>query len=71
MMYAARIDQRNIVVDVIVVGDEHGMAWVQSNLTGQWLETSNTMRGKFASIGDTYDPALDVFTGPPQADRMQ
>lgn len=70
MIYAAQIDQRNIVIDVIVVGDEHGMAWVQANLPGRWLETSSTMRGQVAAIGDMYDPALDVFTTPVDAGRV-
>jgi hypothetical protein len=70
MIYAAQIDQRNIVIDVIVVGDEHGMAWVQDNLPGQWLETSSSMRGKFAAIGDVYDPALDMFTTPVESGRV-
>jgi hypothetical protein len=71
MMYAAQIDERNIVVDVIVVGDEHGIAWCQSNLSGQWIETSSTIRGKFAAKGDTYNATLDEFIAPDVMDRIQ
>jgi hypothetical protein len=71
MIYAAQIDQRNIVVDVIVVGDEHGMEWVQANLPGQWIETSSTIRGKFAAKGDTYNATLDEFIAPAAAELMQ
>jgi hypothetical protein len=29
------------------------------------------MRGKYAGIGDLYDPALDIFTSPPVEDETE
>lgn len=61
MMYAARVDETNVVIDVIVVGDDGGIRWCERNLPGRWIETSSTIRGKLAAKGDTYDEANDVF----------
>lgn len=61
MMYAARVDETNVVIDVIVVGDEGGIMWCERNLPGRWIETSSSTRGKFAVKGDRYDEANDVF----------
>jgi len=61
MKYAAQVDETNVVIDVIVVGDEGGIAWCERNLPGRWIETSTTIRGKVAAKGDTYDEVNDVF----------
>jgi len=61
MKYAAQVDETNVVIDVIVVGDEGGITWCERNLAGRWVETSSTIRGKFAAKGDTYDEANDMF----------
>jgi len=61
MMYAAQVDETNVVVDVIVVGDDSGISWCERNLPGRWVETSSSIRGKFAAKGDRYDEANDVF----------
>ena len=46
-------------------GDE-GYQWLIDNLGGRWIQTSYNanFRGKFAGIGDTYDPVNDVFIAP-------
>lgn len=61
MTYAAQVDETNVVIDVIVVGDTAGIAWCERNLPDRWIETSTTIRGKFAAKGDTYDEVNDVF----------
>lgn len=68
MAHFAEIDSNNTVLRVIVIPDEHeqdGAQWCSNLLGGTWLQTSinNNIRGKFASPGDTYDPAEDVFVG--------
>lgn len=37
-------------------------------LPGTWIDTSflGARRGKFATIGDRYDPELDEFVSPPR-----
>jgi hypothetical protein len=70
--YAARIDENNIVREVIVIpymndDDEQVTAYCNSiGLAGNWLDTSYTgsRRGKYAGVGDTYDAALDQFISP-------
>ena len=48
---------------VIVVKDA---AWASENLGGTWVETKpdGSIRGKFAAIGDSYDPVSDSFESP-------
>lgn len=79
MAHFARLDENNIVQQVIVVGNadtsdafgvekEHiGAAFCERLLGGTWKQTSynNNMRHKFAGIGDWYNEELDVFM-PPQ-----
>jgi len=69
MAHFAELDETNVVKQVIVVhnnelldenGNEleaKGIAFCQSLFGGNWIQTSynGTMRGKFASIGDTWD----------------
>jgi hypothetical protein len=70
MSHFAEINNENIVLR-IVVGDnndanlDEGYSWICENLGGTWIQTSYnaTIRGKFAAIGDYYDPILDVFVG--------
>ena len=77
MAHFAQLDENNIVTRVIVVGnadclDESGqeseavgIAFCQSIVSpdSRWAQTSynGTFRGKYAGIGDTYDPIGDVF----------
>jgi hypothetical protein len=71
MAHWAEIDQRNVVVRVLVgdnndpAGDE-GYQWLIDNLGGTWIKTSYNanIRKNFAGIGFTYDEALDAFIPP-------
>lgn len=69
MAHWAELDDNNIVLRV-TVGDseelDEGYGWIIANLGGRWIKTSYTakFRGKYAAIGDTYDPVLDVFVSP-------
>lgn len=68
MSHWAELDKDNKVIRVTVgdnndpAGDE-GYSWLIENLGGTWVKTSYnaTIRGKFAAIGDKYDPVADVF----------
>ena len=65
MSHFAKLDSNNIVENVIVaekdfinsgvVGDE--FLWVQTSYNGNF-------RGKYASIGDTWDKVNEVFISP-------
>ena len=68
MAHFARIDENNIVQEVLVVDNsqEHrGEEFLANDLGlgGRWIQTSYnaTQRGKYAGLGDIYDPVLDVF----------
>lgn len=77
MAHFAELDHNNSVIRVIVVGnpdclDESGnesesvgVAFCQriTSLNSRWVQTSfnGNIRGKYAGIGDTYDPIADVF----------
>lgn len=70
MAHWAELDENNVVVRVTVGDNEdpsEGYDWIMENLGGRWVQTSYnaTIRGKFASIGDTYDEELDEFVSPP------
>ena len=70
MAHWAELDENNVVLRVTVGDNEdpsEGYDWIMENLGGRWIQTSYnaTIRGKFASIGDTYDEELDVFVAPP------
>lgn len=75
MAHAANIDSDGVVRNVIVIpdglgGDENDAAiqeYVNGiGLPGTWVRTSYnaTIRGKYAGIGDVYDPVLDEFVSP-------
>lgn len=69
MAHFAKIEN-NIVTQVVVVDNEHeaeGEAYLNSlGLEGTWVQTSYNanFRGKYASIGDTYDSVNDLFVAP-------
>jgi hypothetical protein len=78
MAHYAFLDENNIVTEVIVGKDEteviDGLTpeeWY-ANYRGQTcVRTSYNakIRGKYAGIGDTYDPINDVFVAPVPEDQ--
>lgn len=77
MAHFAKLNENNLVTEVLVINntdclDENGqeseavgIAFCQS-LYGHptnWVQTSynGNIRGKYAGVGDTYDPATDTF----------
>jgi len=80
MAHFAKLDENNVVTQVIVVDnkditDPHtgqedeilGIAFCKKLLGGNWRQTSynNNMRVRYAGIGYSYNAALDAFV-PPQ-----
>ena len=69
--HAARIED-GIVREVIVIpycNDDDAEITAYCNgigLPGTWLDTSylGARRGKYAGVGDTYDPGTDTYTTP-------
>jgi hypothetical protein len=79
MAHFALVDDTNTVREVINVGNDDcaggtfpeselpGQTFIAScGITGRWLQTSYhaNFRGKYAGIGDVYDPASDTFVAP-------
>jgi hypothetical protein len=79
MAHFARIDETNIVQEVIVISNSDindlpfpesesiGQDFIASvGLEGTWLQTSynHNFRGTYAGIGYYYDSALNVFQPP-------
>lgn len=71
MAHFAELDNDNKVIRVLVVDNaqEHRgeeFLAVDCGLGGRWIQTSynGNIRGKFAGIGDTYDPVADEFKTP-------
>jgi hypothetical protein len=80
MAHFARLDENNIVIDVIVIdnndllddnGNESenvGIKFCQRLFveTTRWVQTSynNQFRGKYASLGDIYSHEFDKFLDP-------
>lgn len=71
--HAAKINSDGIVEQVIVIprqeNDDDALITAYCNsigLSGTWIDTSylGSRRGKYAGIGDKYDPALDEFVSP-------
>jgi len=78
MAHFAKLDENNVVTQVIVVsndvlidnGDEReelGVQFCQNLFGGRWVQASYnaSFRGVFAGIGFTYDEAKDEFIAPP------
>ena len=80
MAHFAKLDENNVVTQVIVVDnkditDPHtgqedeilGIAFCKKLLGGNWKQTSynNSMRVRYSGIGYSYNAALDAFV-PPQ-----
>lgn len=76
MAHFAQIDENNIVINILVVGNENcldsegneseqiGISYLES-LFGHrnWIQTSfnNNIRTRYATIGGRYDPEKDMF----------
>jgi len=79
LAHFAELDENNIVLQVVVVGnadtaDENGVEDAAIGVTflnniysdsGAWLQTSynGNLRGRYAGIGDSYNPDEDIFHG--------
>ena len=74
MAHFAKLDENNIVKQVVVVSndiattEEKGIEFLNNlyRKTGNWKQTSynNNIRKNFAGIGYTYDESLDLFIEP-------
>lgn len=84
MAHWAKIDENNLVTEVIVTSNEQpdeGYQWILDNIGGNWIKTSyNTFAGihsengtplrkNYASIGYTYDEQRDAFIPPKPTDK--
>jgi hypothetical protein len=65
MAHFAQIDENNIVINVIVVGDEYETMYAdwRKEFGETYVQTSynNRIRKQYAGIGYSYDPVADVF----------
>lgn len=78
MAHFAKIDDNNIVTQVVVVNNDNcldengieseavGTAFCESTFGGTWKQTSynGNIRKNYAGIGFSYDPELDAFVAP-------
>lgn len=69
MAHAAKLDENNVVVEVIVISNDYEPnveQFATELFGGRWLQTSYNanFRGNYAGIGDTYDERLDAFIRP-------
>ena len=80
MAHFAKLNENNLVTQVVVISnqecldsdgqesEEIGIAFCKSiyGAGSRWVQTSynGKTRGKYAGIGDTYDPVADVFVSP-------
>lgn len=78
MAHFAELDENNIVQRVLFIDDQYesdGDNYLANvlGLGGRWIQTSynNKMRGKFAGLGDTYNPESDIFIAAPSPVRQQ
>lgn len=76
MAHWAELDENNRVIRVVVGSNEEedeGLAWIENNLGGRWIQTSYNanIRGKFAGAGDRYDEQLDQFVVVPSAPAIE
>ena len=79
MAHFCEVDENNIVLRVIVVGNDDvknengeeeeavGQAFCASLFGGTWVQTSynNNFRKRMAQVGGRYDEELDMFIGLP------
>ena len=81
MAHFAKVNDQNIVLEVIVISDDdapdpapdneaQGQAFIANvlGLPGTWKQTSynGNFRGTYAGAGYRYDPAIDEFVPPPE-----
>jgi len=86
MAHFARVDEQNVVREVIVISDDvapdpapdnesAGRAFIANvlGLAGEWKQTSynGNFRGRYAGLGYTYDPDLDEFVAPPEPSDLE
>jgi len=79
LAHFARLDENNIVTQVIVVDNKDvtdpftgqedeilGIAFCKKLLGGNWVQTSynSTIRKRYAGIGYKFEKALDAFVAP-------
>lgn len=78
MAHFAELDENNIVLRVIVINnseimdndgnesEEKGILFCNQLFQGKWIQTSYNarFRGKYAGVGDKYDPIQDIFIAP-------
>jgi len=78
MAHFARIDENNVVTQVIVVANKDtadangnevesiGVAFCQKLFGGTWVQTSynGNIRKNYAGVGYTYDADIDAFVPP-------
>ncbi len=71
MAHFARIDENNIVQEILVVPDEqqhrgNDFLSIDLGLGGRWIQTSynGTIRKMFAGLGYSYNEELDIFLPP-------
>jgi hypothetical protein len=68
MAHFAQLDENNIVINVIVVGDEYETMYAdwRKEFGEKYVQTSynNRIRKQYAGIGFTYDEEADVFIAP-------
>ena len=75
MAHFARIDENNVVLEVMIVNNEEildengneseeiGRTKLNEKYGGRWIQTSynNNIRYQYAGIGKVYDEELDIF----------
>jgi hypothetical protein len=73
MAHYAFLDKNNVVIDIITGIDENELieglepeVWYGNfrNQICKRTSYNNNYRGKYAGIGDTYDPVQDIFITP-------
>ena len=78
MAYFARLDEKNVVIDVVGVdnsridnadglgGEAKGAEFLKNLIGGRWVQTSYSasFRKNYAGIGYTYDKQKDAFIPP-------
>ena len=72
MAHFAQLNENNIVINVIVVGDEYEETYAatRAEFGETYVQTSynNRIRFNYAGVGYSYDPVRDAFI-PPKPDN--